>query len=130
MTTPVHWGWGVAGGAALGMWYGDSWTETAAGALLGSPWGSAALARGTHGTYRVGAWALSTSAGTAVRGLAWRAAGFAGSAALAVAGPVAVGYAASYAIAGRKGTDDFTDFLTLQVSPSQYIDALTLKSLR
>jgi hypothetical protein len=51
-------------------------------------------------------------------------------AALAVAAPVAAGYVASHLIAGEEGTDDFTDFITGGVSPSEYWDAITLKSMR
>lgn len=69
-------------------------------------------------------------AGFAARSLAYRGAMAGGSAALAVAAPVAAGYAISYGIAGERGTSDFTDFLTGGVSPQKYWDAITLKSMR
>lgn len=67
---------------------------------------------------------------TLVRGGTTTLGGVAGQAALAVGVPVAVGYGVSYAIAGKEGTSDFTDFLTGGVSPQEYYDAITLKSLR
>ena len=54
----------------------------------------------------------------------------AGSAMLAVAVPLAVGYAASDMIAGQRGRTDYIEFLTGKVSPGQYWDAVTLGSMR
>ena len=94
----------------------------------------AASARFATGIGRNVSWAASTAwrsrAGFAARSLAYRGAMAGGSAALAVAAPIAVGYAVSHAIAGKQGTSDFTDFLTGGVSPQEYWDAITLKSLR
>jgi hypothetical protein len=47
-----------------------------------------------------------------------------------VAGPVAVGYAISYGIAGKSGASDFHQFITGQVSPKKWWDTVTLKSMR
>ena len=127
---PAHWAWGVAGGAALGFWYGDSWKETTAGALLGSPWGSTALAYSTQGVYRGAAWSLGTRAGLAARGIGLAGLSFAASATAAVVGPALVGYGVSHLIAGDQGRDDYVDFLSGRVSPSDWWDAVTLQSMR
>ncbi len=50
--------------------------------------------------------------------------------AAAVAIPVIMGYGISHKIAGRKGTSDFTDFITGGVTPKEYWDAISLKPLR
>lgn len=132
MSSPVHWGWGLAGGAIFGrVVWGDSWYEIGGGALLGTPWGQKALAGGTKHAARGAWWGITRLAGTTfVRNAAWRTASFGGSAAAAVAAPVAIGALASYAIAGKEGVSDYADFMTGKVSPSQWWDAVTLSSMR
>lgn len=44
--------------------------------------------------------------------------------------PLVVGYAASDMIAGQRGRTDYVDFITGQVSPRDYWDAVTLSSMR
>lgn len=127
---PVHWGWGVAGGAGLGVWYGDSWEETMAGALLGSPWGSRAIATTTHGLAQLGWWTMGTRAGLAARSTAAAGLSFAATAAAAVAGPVAAGYIVAHVIGGDRGTRDYTRFMTGKVSLKEYWDTVTLASMR
>lgn len=130
-TSPVHWGWGVLGGAVLGRTlFGDEWWQVGAGAFLGTPWGHRGLAYGTRASAYGIHWAVGTRAGLAVRSGAWGLARFGGMAALAVGAPVAIGYGASHLIAGKEGTDDFTDFITGGVSPSEWWDAISLKSMR
>ena len=67
---------------------------------------------------------------TVVRGGSMTAGTAAVQVAAAVAIPVAVGYAISYAIDENEGVENFTDFITGGVSPQQYIDAVTLSSMR
>lgn len=139
MSSPAHWGWGVAGGAGLGYFaFGDEWYEIGAGAALGTPWGHKALASGTRSAVHGVWWAGTRLAGTAfVRNAAWRTAGFAGSAAVAVAAPVAIGGLASYAIAGDEGLKDYGDYMhsfnpfsDRGITVGDWWDAVTLKSMR
>lgn len=134
-STPAHWAWGVAGGAVFGrVMFGDAWYEIAAGAFLGTPAGSRTMASGTRAAYTGLVWASGTTPGLALRSTAWGAVRFSGLALAAVATPVAIGYAASYAIGENTGysdaTNDYLDFLSGGVSPSQYFDAVTLQSMR
>lgn len=134
MSSPAHWGWGVVGGAGIGWYYGDSLWETILGGYVGSPLGARHLAFVTKGaasltwTGTKAAW--GTRAGLALRGAGWHAARFGGAATLAVAAPVSVGGIAAYAIAGKEGVSDYADFMTGKVSPKQWWDAVTLKSMR
>lgn len=92
-----------------------------------------------HGLTKAGSNRIATAIGRAtVRGgarligsrAALTGARFLGSAGLAVAAPVAAGYAVSYGIAGKEGASDFHDYITGGVSPKEWWDTVTLKSLR
>ncbi len=48
----------------------------------------------------------------------------------AVTMPIVAGYAASYAIGGKSGASDFHDYITGGVSPKEWWDTVTLKSMR
>ena len=67
---------------------------------------------------------------TVVRGGTMTVGSAAVQATAAVAIPVVVGYALSYAIDENEGVENFTDFITGGVSPSEYYDAVTLSSMR
>ena len=115
-------------------WYLEPVTDFGFGYLAAHPStraGSARLATaiGRH-TVFASRLAWGTRAGLAARAGLLHAGRFAGAAGLAVAAPVAAGYAVSYAIAGRSGAGDFHDFITGGVSPSDWWDTVTLKSLR
>ena len=129
MSSP-HWGYGAVGGAVLGWKYGDDPWEILAGAALTTPWGVRALAGGTRATISGVSWMAGTRAGLAARGALVGGASFAGSAMLAVAIPLAAGYAASDMIAGQRGRTDYIEFVTGKVSPQDYWDAVTLSSMR
>jgi len=115
-------------------WYLEPVTDFGFGYIAAHDRTRAGSARFATAIGRNVSWASSSlwrsRAGFAARSLAYRGAMAGGSAALAVAAPVAVGYAISYGIAGKQGTSDFTDFLTGGVSPQEYWDAITLKSMR
>lgn len=127
----VHWAWGLVP-STLGAWYyGDSWSEYIVMMSMGTPWGLKAAQITGRGIARgagSGIWWLATRETTRVAGGA--ALRFAGAAAAAVLIPAAVGYAVSYAIDENEGVDNFTEFITGGVSPQQYFDAVTLRSMR
>ena len=115
-------------------WYMEPVTDFGFGYLAAHNRTRAASARTATAIGRNVSWAASIAyrsrAGFAARSIAMRGAMAGGAATLAVAAPVAAGYALSYGIAGKSGASDFTDFITGGVSPSEYWDAITLKSMR
>ncbi len=119
--------WGTAWAAYNPPWYVDAAIGAGIGFAVTSKTGGA-ITRGT----------LFQTGKVASKGASWiartnvaRTAGMGllrGSAAVAV--PVAAGYATSYAIAGKSGAGDFHDYITGGVSPKEYWDTVTLKSMR
>lgn len=119
----VHWAWGIPVGLALGWYYGDSTEEMLIGGALMTPWGQRGVRYGGKKAWQGASWLARTNVVRAAGGFALRSTG-------AIAGPVAAGYAISYGIAGKSGTSDFHDYITGGVSPKQWLDAVTLKSMR
>ncbi len=122
------WAYGAVGGATIGYFvFGDEPTELMLSAALGTKYGQSAFKRSAEftgkQTLRGMSWIARTNVVRTAAGGVLR-----GSTAIAV--PIAAGYATSYAIGGKSGATDFHDYITGGVSPKEWWEAVTLKSMR